>query len=492
MLMLRALMTTADGKKGFGAYILWIAWRNVTAKNRRAGLSFMTLVSIFGVAIGVAALIIVLSVMGGFEGDLKEKMLRGQPHLEILHKNAVAGFSLTEKPLATFKKLFPEATDVEAYTQADVVLRQQKHITSAVIFGVDADREGHLWGFGNAMTEGEMNAIGRTHPIDAEGKQEKDVSRRPGIVLGEQLAEQLSAEVGDEITVLSPQAASVGAALGGATTSRRYVVAGKFRTGLFNYDAKWAVVSLEEGRKFMPDYDESLDEGEYVTGVAVNVKEPYDVEGTAQRIFGDYEKDLKITVTQDGAVEAEKGSDAAPSKLSTAPPGDRPGGSIDPFLKDLVPLTWQKANKSLLFALKLEKFAMGSILMLIVVVAGFSISGTMMMTVFHKRGQVSLLRSLGMNRNEIAKLYLTHGFTIGTIGILAGLGLGLAVCALIRSFQFIHLPAGIYHLKNLPCKWLPVEYSVICVAAWLFSLAAATYPALTAARQDPGQGLRYL
>lgn len=481
-------MSLPGGKKGFGGYILWIAWRNVTGKNRRAGLSFMTLVSIFGVAIGVAALIIVLSVMGGFEGDLKEKMLRGQPHLEILHKNAVAGFSLTERPLAAFKKLFPEAIDVEAYTQSDVVLRQKKHITSAVLFGVDPDREGHLWGFGNAVTEGELSAIGRTHPVDGDEKPEKDVARRPGVLLGEQLAEQLSAEVGDEITVLSPQA-NIGSALGGGTVSRQYVVAGKFRTGLFNYDAKWAVVSLEEGRKFMPDYDETLDQQEYVTGVAVNVREPYDVEAAAKRLFGDYEKGFKINVTQDGAVEAASPSDPSPANASTT---DVAAGSSEPLLKDLVPLTWQKANKSLLFALKLEKFAMGSILMLIVVVAGFSISGTMMMTVFHKRGQVSLLRSLGMNRHEIAKLYLTHGFTIGTIGILAGLLLGLGVCALIQSFQFIHLPAGIYHLKNLPCKWLPTEYVVICLAAWAFSLVAAVYPALTAARQDPGQGLRYL
>ncbi len=135
---------------------------------------------------------------------------------------------------------------------------------------------------------------------------------------------------------------------------------------------------------------------------------------------------------------------------------------------------------------------MGSILMLIVIVAAFSISGTMMMTVFHKRGQVSLLRSLGMNKGDIARLYLMHGFTIGTVGIAVGLVFGVSICALIKSFQFIPLPAGVYHLKSLPCKWLWPEYVIICVCAWLFSIAASTYPAMTAAKQDPGQGLRYL
>jgi lipoprotein-releasing system permease protein len=436
----------ASGRSGSKLYILWIAWRNLVARNRRAGLSFMTIVSIFGVAIGVAALIIVLSVMGGFEQDLRDKMLRGQPHLEIMNKNAAAGFSLKQYPLADFRKLFPQATDVEAFTQADVVLRQKRHIVPATLFGVDPSREGHLWGFGGAVIEGDMAGIGRQIAGSLAGS-----AKRPGILLGDQLAEQLGAEQGDEITVLSPQA-GVDTALGGGTVSRQYVVAGKFHTGLFNYDAKWAVVSLAEGRKFLPDYDESLDADEYAAGVAVNVKDP-----------------LNIQAETDAAFRQA---------------GDR--------FKELDPLTWEKANKSLLFALKLEKFAMGSILMLIVLVAAFSISGTMMMTVFHKRGQVSLLRSLGMNKGDIARLYLTHGFTIGTVGIALGLGFGLGICALIKSFQFIHLPPDVYHLKNLPCKWLWFDYVVICASAWIFSLAASTYPALTAARQDPGLGLRYL
>ena len=413
----------------------------------------MTTVSIVGVAIGVAALIIVLSVMGGFEQDLKNKMLKGQPHLEIMAKEADAGFSLKQYPLQKIKGLFPEATDVEAFTQADVVLKQRRHITSATLFGVDPGRKGHLWGFSGAVTEGDMSEIGRAEMVEGSGQYSRE--KLPGISLGEQLAEQLGADIGDEITVLSPQV-GVESALGGGTVSRQYVVVAKFETGLFNYDAKWAVVSLAEGRKFMPEYDESLDRDRYVTGVAVNVKDPVAIRKLVRRVFG-----------EDGT--------GAQNKLG-----------------DLVPLSWEKANKSLLFALKLEKFSMGSILMLIVLVAAFSISGTMMMTVFHKRGQVSLLRSLGMSQGDIAKLYLAHGFTIGTVGITLGLAFGLSVCALIRSFQFIPLPPGVYHLAKLPCKWLWFNYVVICILAWLFSLLASTYPALTAARQDPGQGLRYL
>ena len=194
--------------------------------------------------------------------------------------------------------------------------------------------------------------------------------------------------------------------------------------------------------------------------MAINVPDPLTIQRSVDRVFG--------TAVQGAYPKAQAGLDG------------------------LTPLTWETANKSLLFALKLEKFAMTLILMLIVIVAAFSISGTMMMTVFHKRGQVSLLRSLGMNRIDITKLYLAHGFTIGTVGILMGLVFGLAICALIKSFQFISLPAGVYHLKSLPCKWLWFDYGIICMSAWVFSLLASTYPALTASKQDPGQGLRYL
>jgi lipoprotein-releasing system permease protein len=437
---------------GGKAYILWISWRNMVRRSKRTGLSIMTYISILGVAIGVAALIIVLSVMGGFEEDLQAKMLKGQPHLEIMSEKVALGLPLTQYPLAMFEEQFPEATFIEPFTQSDVVLKQRNHMTSATMFGVDPQREGHLWGFADAVIEGEMDGIGRNHLSATSWDVEV---RRPGILLGDQLAIQLGADLGDEITVLSPHG-GIESALGGGTITRSYVVAGKFRTQMFNYDAKWAVVSLAEGRKFMADYDSSLDEDEYVSGVALNFADPWQVPLYALRAAGMFKSSAK--------------PDSAPLKA----------------------LTWQTVNKSLLFALKLEKFAMGSILMLIVIVAAFSISGTMMMTVFHKRGQVSLLRSLGMTTKDIARLYITHGFTIGSVGIVMGLVLGLGVCLLIKSFPVIPLPAGVYHLKTLPCKWLWFDYLVICGSAWIFSLFAAAYPAVTAARQDPGTGLRYL
>ncbi len=420
-----------------------MAWRHFSSKKRKTGLSLMTIISFMGVTIGVMALVIVLSVMGGFEEDLRKKMFRGLPHFEVLSENALAGFSLNEHSLKKFKDHYKEADRLEPFTRADVVLKQRRHLASITLFGVDPQLGGKVWGFGSAVVEGSMESLLKKHSsIFDVGTPPK---KWPGIILGEDLAVQLGVGLGEDVTILSPQA-GVQDALSGGTISSRYVVSGIFKTDLPQFDSKYAVVSIPEGRKFMPDYDESLDEDRFVTGVAINFQDPEQVD-----LYADTSEKF-------------------------------------PGLKNL---TWKIVNKSLLFALKLEKFTMGSILLLIVVVAAFSISGTMMMTVFHKRQQISLLRALGMSRNDITRLFIVHGFTIGTVGIFLGLLLGVAVCAGIYYFKFLNLPDGIYYHRQMPVKFLPLDYIVISFCAWTLSLVAAIYPALVASRQDPGMGLRF-
>lgn len=419
------------------SFLLWMAWRQIVSVKGRS-LSFMTIISILGVAIGVAALVIVLSVMGGFEQDLKRKMFRGLPHMEVLHKSAMVGFSLQELSLKKISKLFPDAIGIEPFTKSDVVLKREKHLASVTLFGIEPQQGGRLWGFSEGMIQGDIKEL------EIENKIRQN--EFPKIVLGESLAIQLNANVGDEVNILNPQA-SVVDALGGNALTARFRVVGIFMTDLPHYDSRYAVVSLSSGRKFMPDYDLSLDEEEYVTGIAVNFKDPEQI-----NIFVD--------------------------RLAAFP--------------DLQALTWKNVNKSLLVALKLEKFTMGAILLLIVLVAAFSISGTMMMTVYHKRSQVALLRSLGMEKIGISHLFLAHGFTIGTVGVFFGLLFGLGACSLLYYFQFIDLPAGVYYQKKLPVQFLPIEYLIISCCAWSLSLLAAVYPAVVAARQDPGTGLRCL
>jgi lipoprotein-releasing system permease protein len=428
------------------SWIWWLAWRQFSARRHGSGLSFMTTVSVIGVAIGVGALVVVLSVMGGFEQDLRRKMLSGEPHIEIIAAgHALAGFSLKEHPLKEFRLAFPKALAIEPFVSGEVVLKRRGFVTAATVFGVREEAEGSkLWAFDGAFADGEWFDLFKLHRPRLP-QQAGVIDNLPGIALGDQLALQIGADIGDEITALSPQASSSGA-LAGGTLARRYVVTGKISTGLFNYDSKWAVVALDEGRYFMPDYDASLKEADYVTGIAMNVPDPLHLDP--------YEKQIKNWA-------------------------------------DLAIKTWQITNKPLLFALKLEKVTMGSILMLVVLVAAFSISGTMIMTVFHKHAEVSILRSMGMSQKEIAKLFLAHGFTLGTVGVFLGLAGGITLCLMIKFTTFVPLPAGMYYLKTLPVRFLPFDYFVISACAWIFALMASTYPAIAASRQNPSDGVRY-
>jgi lipoprotein-releasing system permease protein len=434
-----------SGQQRISSWIWWLAWRQFSARRHGTGLSFMTVVSVMGVAIGVGAIVLVLSVMGGFEADLRRQMLSNEPHIEILAaQNAAAGFSLLDNPITEFKEAFPEVGRIEPFISADVVLKRGSSVAAASMIGVRQDLEGSkLWVFETAFVDGSFADMFKlSKPVVSQNPDA--VVELPGLALGAQLANQIGADIGDEITILSPQSSS-SAALSGGTLARRYVLRGVISTGHFAYDGKWIIMPIDEARYFMPDFDPSLIEQQYVTGVAFNVPNPMNMESYL-------EKSKKWA--------------------------------------DLAPKTWQTTNKSLLFALKLEKFTMGSILTLIILVAAFSISGTLIMTVFHKKGQVSILRSLGMTKREIAGLYLAHGFSIGTVGVLIGLSFGLAACLLIKNTHLFPLPDGYYYLKMLPVKFLPFEYVVICSLAWVFALVASTYPALAAAGQNPTDGVR--
>ena len=134
---------------------------------------------------------------------------------------------------------------------------------------------------------------------------------------------------------------------------------------------------------------------------------------------------------------------------------------------------------------------MGFVLLLISVVAAFSISGTMIMTVFFRRGRVALLRAMGMKKTDIVHLYLIQGVGMGVLGVLVGLVAGLLICFLIQNVDVLDFfPYSELLFKKLPVKFLPFDYIVVCCLALLLAVVASVYPALVAAQAQPSKGLR--
>ena len=388
----------------------------------------MTNVSIGGVAIGVMALVVVLSIMGGLARSLRQSMYEGTPHVEVQLRNDKAlGFSMKQYPLAFFQDKFPQMQAIQTYVRNDVVLKNERHLSTATLFAINPDADSKLWGFQ------------RPHHLLGKTVQHTSVGTHPQIMLGQELAYQLGVEVGDSVLVLNPNR-QAGSEVG--AIARTFSVVGVFATALFNYDEKWAVVTLPEGRKFMPDYDSSLDTEQYVSGVAMNFPNPDKL-------------------------------DSSIADLSDTP---------------LRVVTWKDNNEAVIFALQLERIAMGAILLLVVLVASFSIGSTMMMTVFYRRSQIALLRAIGICQRQTFQVYLAQGLLIGVVGTVLGMSFGLLMLLMLDKMP-IPLPTDIYVLNALTVRFLWQDYLLIGILALLLSSLSATYPAAVAARASPTKGL---
>ncbi len=424
-----------------------VAWRNLVSA-KRSGLSFMTAVSILGIAIGVCSLVVVLSVMAGFAGDLKDGLISSMPHVEVFNKNQAQGISLKKIPLKKICSSIPGATSCAPFTRANTILKLEDQVSGVVLLGIDPKLQDEIWGFQDKIIEGDWRNLNQLiKPSFQIHQNAKDVKEYPSVYLGLGLANQVNATAGDLVTVVSIQN-SIDGMLGGSEIARKFVVGGLFHTESQELDSQFAVVSIQNGRKFMVDYDSFLDEQNYVSGVGASVEDPLNVETKTPTFF---------------------------SKLGL----------------DYVP--WVQTNSSILYALMLEKYAMGFVLLLISVVAAFSISGTMIMTVFFRRGRVSLLRAMGMKKTDIVGLYLIQGVGMGVFGVLAGLVAGLLICSLIQNVDVLDFfPNGHLMFKKLPVKFLPFDYIVVCCLALLLAVVASVYPAFVAAQTQPSQGLRYL
>ena len=433
-------------------YILWIAKRQLFSLNKKAGLFFMTLASLIGVTIGISALVVTLSVMGGFEQDLRKKIFFGLAHIQITHKQQNLGFSLIDYPIAWFKQKIPHAKLIQPFIKTEVIIKNDDNIGSATFLGIDPKYSDDIWGINTGLSNKKTADLLKNYHksiFDEKNNDNKNqiinAKKNYKLLVGAELALNLQAYKKTKLLVLSPQS-DLSGFLGGEKFFEEYEVSGIFHSKRSEYNANYVVSDLDSVRRYMDDYDDYIDNNLYVTGVAVTVHDPENL-------------------------------DHLIIKNLNSP--------------DLLVNTWRDANRSLLGALLLEKVAMGTVLFLIVIVAIFSLSGSVMMTVYYKRNQIALLRGLGMTCQDVIKIFIAQGALIGTIGVVFGLSLGLSICYLVKEIGIIALPQGIYQLQKLPVKFLLYEYIIICALAFILIICASVYPAMIAGKQDPGNALRY-
>ncbi len=406
-----------------------IARRYLSSRRGRGFLSLITLIAIGGVAVGVMALIVVIGVMSGLQEDLREKILGANAHGIVLERSAVGRMEAWRSVL----NLVADDPDVIAaapfiYTEVGLNPPGGSYGEGAVLRGLPSD-DASL-----AVTEIDEHLISGRMPFG------KTDSGRPGIVLGVSLADRLGLFLGEPVTVIAFQGAEL-TPTGIQPQMRLFEVTGIFKTGLYQYDTKFSYIDLEQAQELLRM------EGT-VTGVEFNVADPWKSGEVAERLS----QELGI------------------------------GYRVE---------DWQKQNASLFSALKLEKFAMGVILLLIVLVASFNIVSTLIMVVHDKVREIGILRTMGLRGSDITRIFMLQGVVIGLVGTSFGTAGGLALAWALQTYEFITLPGDVYFIDRLPVSIDPLDVGFIVAASLLISFLATLYPARQAAGYTPVEAIRH-
>ncbi len=410
------------------------------ARARVPATMLMTLISIGGVAIGVWALTVVLSVMSGFEADLKRKILGHNAHGMVMKygQNEFTDWRQVRDRV----RLVPGVAGATPFLYNEVMISAGQNLTGAVLKGVDPATIGTVTDLPASLEEGKLDWL--SDPAQAPASPARDAAEPraagplPGIVVGRELARSLRVFVGDQVSVVSPFG-DLGPA-GPQPKSRPFRVVGIFYSGMYEYDAKFAYLDLPEAQRFFGT-------GDSVTGLELKVK---DVDA-ARAVMGRIQAAL--------------------------------GGY--PFrTKD-----WGELNRNLFSALQMEKLVMAVILGFIVLVASFIIVATLIMLVLEKTREIAVLKSMGAGVPGIMKIFVAEGLIIGAVGTFFGLVLGLGTCLLVDRVG-IPLDPEVYYISNLPVLMEPAQFGLVALMSVALAYLATIYPATKAARLRPVDGLR--
>lgn len=411
------------------SYETLIGLRYTHAKRRNHYISFISIVSMAGLALGVAALIVVLSVMNGFQQELRKGILGVVSHLEV----SGASGSLDHWP-ELLERLGQDKNVVAGapYVLTQAMLTHGDAVRGAMVRGILPEYEDKVADLGQHVRVGHLSNL------------------KPGefgIILGSALAQSLDVSAGDKVVLITPQGNVTPAGI--IPRLKQFTVVGLFQSGVFEYDAGLALIHLQDAQKLT-----RMDEA--VSGLRLKLTDLF----------------------------------LAPSVAKTLE--FRLGPQY--YVND-----WSQSHANFFRAVAIEKKMMFLILLLIVTVAAFNIVSTLVMAVTDKQSDIAILRTLGARPGSIMKIFVIQGSSIGILGTLVGMTLGVllalnletVVPVLEKLFGFDLFPADVYQLSGLPSQLNWHDVWTIGLVSLLISIVATLYPSWRASKLNPAESLRY-
>jgi lipoprotein-releasing system permease protein len=408
-----------------------IAMRYLRARRGSRLLSFISLIAIGGVVVGVSALIVVMAVMNGLQRDLREKILIGSPDLRLLTFGNEMNMPDWRRTLDTVKKT-PGVVAAAPWVHTKGLVRVGQNLPDAAfISGIEPQGRG----------VDEVTSI-RQRAVQGDFRFASSDGLTRGVAVGDLLAARLGAVLGDTLTLMTLSPKDISASTGQVIPfTMEFQVTGIFQTGMYEYDDNYIFVAIDAAR-------ELARLGDAVTGIEIR--------------------------TENRWVASEVG-DRLEQQLSY------PYRAVD----------WQEQNSSLFQALKLEKLGMGVILGLIILVAAFNIVSNLTMVVADKTREIGILKAMGMRSSSIRKIFFLQGLTIGVVGTALGVVLGLAVSTLLGRNKLIPLDPQIYFIDHLPAFNEVTDVLLTIGISIVIAALATMYPSMQAAKLYPLEAIRH-
>ena len=411
---------------------LYIAARYLRAKRRQAVVGLVTLISIAGVAAGVAALVVALAITNGMRRDLQDRLLSSTAHVELMR---VQNDGIRDwRALTDRLRRVPHVTAAAPGLYEPVLLSRGSLSGGAMLKGIIPSEERTVSDLLSQMTAGSAAALSRDeNTTDVAGE------ATPPIEVGSDLANTLDAKVGSTVMATSPQGELTPYGL--LPKLQRFRIVGIFHSGFYQYDSSFGFIRLKDAQALFSEPD-------VVSIISFKVDDLYHADRIGKEI------------------EAAAG----------------PG-----FLTN----NWMEENRELFRALKLEQVVTFIVIGLIVCVAALNILIALTMMVMEKTKDIAVMMSFGVEPAQVRRIFLMQGFLISVIGTALGLVLGYLLAWVGGHYRFIQLSAEVYSIDYLPFAPRVIDGVAVTLVSLGVSLLATIYPSSSAARVLPAEALRY-